>query len=207
LPIWTRWTLPAALAWARANRLDRNVLGRADGEPARLGIVSTGKSWPDTMQALADLGIDDATAKAIGLKVYKVAMPWPLEPQGVREFSAGCAELLVIEEKRSLIEAQIREQLFSATERPLVTGKVDEHGGLLLPEWGELSPAICARTIVARLRRWAQAGADARGGALAEVLARCDRRLADIDAREQALAVQPPSVERIPYFCSGCPHN
>src|SRR5690606_12642400 len=140
----TRWKIPAALAWARANRLDRNSFGRADGEPARLGIVSTGKSWLDTMQALADLGIDEATAKAIGLKVYKVAMPWPLEPQGVREFSAGCAELLVVEEKRSLIEAQIREQLFSATERPLVTGKVDEHGGLLLPEWGGPSPAVRA---------------------------------------------------------------
>jgi indolepyruvate ferredoxin oxidoreductase len=203
----TRWKIPAALAWARANRLDRNVFGRVDGEPARLGIVSTGKSWLDTMQALSDLGIDDATAKAIGLKVYKVAMPWPLEPQGIREFCAGCAEVLVVEEKRSLIEAQLREQLYTATERPLLTGKVDENGAPMLPEWGELSPAICARTIVERLRRYAQAGADARGAALTEVLARCERRLAEIDAREQALTANPPSVERIPYFCSGCPHN
>ncbi|TXL63539.1 indolepyruvate ferredoxin oxidoreductase family protein [Zeimonas arvi] len=203
----SRWKIPAALAWARANRLDRHVLGRADGEPARLGILSTGKSWLDTMQALADLGIDDATAKAIGLRVYKVAMPWPLEPEGVREFCAGCDEVLVIEEKRSLIEAQLKEVLYPLAQRPLVTGKQDERGAPMLAEWGELSPAICARAIVARLRRFASAGADARGGSLAEVLARCDARLGQIEAREQALAVQPPSIERIPYFCSGCPHN
>ncbi|MFA7665803.1 MAG: indolepyruvate ferredoxin oxidoreductase family protein [Burkholderiaceae bacterium] len=204
----TRWKIPAALAWARANRLDRNVFGRADGEPARLGIVSTGKSWLDTMQALAELGIDEATARAIGLKVYKVAMPWPLEPEGIRAFCEGCAEVLVIEEKRSLIEAQLREQLYPLAQRPLITGKVDENGALLLPEWGELSPAICARTIVARLRRWAEAGGnDARGGSLTEALARSERRLAEIAAREQALVTQLPSISRIPYFCSGCPHN
>ncbi|MCM5569762.1 indolepyruvate ferredoxin oxidoreductase family protein [Burkholderiaceae bacterium FT117] len=203
----TRWKIPAALAWARANRLDRNVFGRPDGEPARLGIVSTGKSWLDTMQALADLGIDDATAKAIGLRVYKVAMPWPLEPEGIREFCAGCEEILVIEEKRSLIEAQLKEHLYALDWRPRIVGKLDERGATMLPEWGELTPAICARTIVARLRRSNEVGADERGGRLEDVLARCDAQLARIDAREQALAAQPPSIERIPYFCSGCPHN
>src|SRR5690606_246170 len=191
LPILTRWKLPAALAWARANRLDRNVLGRADGEPARLGIVSTGKSWLDTMQALADMGIDDAAAKAIGLRVYKVAMPWPLEPDGIREFCAGCDEVLVIAEKRSLIEAQLKEALYPLDQRPLVVGKSDGAGGMLLPEWGELSPAICARTITARLQRFAAAGAgasDARGGPLDAVLARCEARLALLAAKDKATA-------------------
>ncbi|HRP29689.1 MAG TPA: indolepyruvate ferredoxin oxidoreductase family protein, partial [Burkholderiaceae bacterium] len=218
----TRWKMPAALAWARANRLDRNVFGRADGEPARLGIVSTGKSWLDTMQALADLGIDDATAKAIGLRVYKVAMPWPLEPEGIREFCSGCDEVLVIEEKRSLIEAQLKEALYPLAQRPLVTGKTDGDGAMLLPEWGELTPALCARTIVARLRRFAEsasasaasagagAGAgvdDARGGPLDAVLARCETRLALLDAKDKATAELVPAGDRIPYFCSGCPHN
>ena len=205
-----RWKIPAALAWARANRLDRNVLGRADGEPARLGIISTGKSWLDTMQALADLGIDDATAKAIGLRVYKVAMPWPLEPEGIREFCAGCDEVLVVEEKRSLIEAQLKEALYPLAQRPLVIGKTDETGALLLPEWGELSPALCARTITARLRRFAarQAdGGDARGGPLDAALARCEARLALLDAKEKASTELAPAGDRIPYFCSGCPHN
>src|SRR5690606_35676050 len=206
----TRWKVPAALAWARANRLDRNVLGRADGEPARLGIVSTGKSWLDTMQGLADLGIDDATARAIGLRVYKVAMPWPLEPEGIREFCAGCDEILVIEEKRSLIEAQLKEALYPLAQRPVVVGKTDENGRLLLPEWGELTPALCARTITARLRRFAgQDGAsgDARGGPLDAALARCEARVALLDAKERASVDLVPAGDRIPYFCSGCPHN
>ena len=206
----TRYKIPAALAWARANRLDRNVLGRPDGEPARLGIVSTGKSWLDVMQALADLGIDDATAKAIGLRVYKVAMPWPIEPEGIREFCAGCDEVLVIEEKRSLIEAQLKEALYPLAQRPAITGKSDQTGAPMLPEWGELTPAICARTITARLRRFAEgAGAqgDMRGGRLGEALARCEARLALLDAKEKATVAQGLSLERIPYFCSGCPHN
>jgi indolepyruvate ferredoxin oxidoreductase len=206
----TRWKIPAARAWARANRLDRNVFGRADGEPARLGIVSTGKSWLDTMQALADLGIDDATAKAIGLRVYKVAMPWPLEPVGIREFCAGCDEILVIEEKRSLVEAQLRDALYPLAQRPMVVGKVDENGAMLLPEWGELTPAICARTITARLRRFAQRGlgaGDARGGPLEAALARCEARVALLDAKEKASVDLVPAGDRIPYFCSGCPHN
>nr|MBA3478132.1 indolepyruvate ferredoxin oxidoreductase family protein [Lautropia sp.] len=154
------YKLPAALAYARANRLDANVYGRPDGEPTRLGIVTTGKTWLDVMQALVDLGIDDGTARSIGLKVYKVSMPWPLEPHGIRGFSDGCAELLVVEEKRSLIEAQLKEVLYSAAERTVVVGKADQAGAPLLPEWGELSPAACARVIAARLLR-------GRGGAVA----------------------------------------
>ena len=202
----TRFKLPAALAWARANRLDRNVFGVADGEPARLGIVSSGKAWLDVMQALSDLGIDEQEARAIGLRIYKVAMPWPLEPIGMREFCAGCSEVLVVEEKRSLIEAQLKDILYALPERPRVTGKADASGAPLLPEWGELSPGMCAKAIVSRLS--AARGPVASGaGGLDETLRRCHERLARLADKEQAEAARAAPVERIPYFCSGCPHN
>jgi indolepyruvate ferredoxin oxidoreductase len=202
----THWKLPAALAYARANRLDAHAFGRPDGEPARLGIVSTGKSWLDVMQALADLGIDEASARAAGLKVWKVAMPWPLEPEGLRGFAAGCEELLVVEEKRALIESQLKEALYPLAERPRVVGKTDEHGAALVPDYGELSPASCARLIAGRLRRWAARPADARGALSAELITRIDAQLARLDAK-QTSATAPIATERIPYFCSGCPHN
>ena len=201
------YKLPAALAYARANRLDANVFGRPDGEPARLGIVTTGKTWLDVMQALHDLGIDDATARRIGLKVYKVTMPWPLEPHGIREFGAGCRQLLVIEEKRSLIEAQLKDVFYPLAERPGILGKTDERDAPLLPEWGELSPAACARVVAACLLRLRGAGEDAQGSLPEEVAARMEQRLALLDAKAQAGLKKVTTLDRIPYFCSGCPHN
>ena len=100
--------------------------------PARkLGIITTGKSFGDTMQALADLGIDENVARDIGLRVYKVAMSWPLEPQGARRFAQGLEEILVVEEKRQLIEYQIKEELYTWEEgkrSPRVVGKFDDNG-------------------------------------------------------------------------------
>ena len=204
-----RWKLPAARAYARANRLDRMVLGRPSGEPARLGIVSTGKSWLDTMQALADLGIDDETARRIGLRVYKVAMPWPLEPDGIREFCAGCAEVLVIEEKRALIESQIKETLYAERQRPHVTGKSSPSGAPLVPEGGELSPALLARIITDRLGAVDLLPGPAGQTTLIEpeLAARIAARLGEIERVEQRASRAVLPIERIPYFCSGCPHN
>ncbi|MBP8305844.1 MAG: indolepyruvate ferredoxin oxidoreductase family protein [Burkholderiaceae bacterium] len=208
-----RYKLPAALAYARSNRLDANVFGRDDqgegGGPCQLAIVSTGKSWLDVMQALADLGIDDASARRIGLKVFKVAMPWPLEPQGIREFCAGAAEVLVIEEKRSLIEAQIKEHLYDMAERPRVVGKRDEQGAPCVPDFGELSPVLCARLIASRLRLLADGrrSEEQRGVYSDDVRARVDARLAILEAKERGAARHFEIIERIPYFCSGCPHN
>ncbi len=224
-----RYKVPAALAYAHANRLNANVFGRDDvaegGDPARLAIVSTGKSWLDVMQALADLGIDDSTARAIGLKVMKVSMPWPLEPRALRAFCEGSAEVLVIEEKRALIEGQLKEMLYAAGVHLPVLGKRDERGAALVPEWGELSPALCARLIGARLREFAGATGDAahaarRGTITPELLARIDRRLETLERRDPSpdvragteagrvpVALEAVSIERIPYFCAGCPHN
>ncbi|MCC6197561.1 MAG: indolepyruvate ferredoxin oxidoreductase family protein, partial [Burkholderiales bacterium] len=211
----TRHKIPAAIAYARVNRLDANVFGRPDladgGEPARLGIVSSGKGWLDVMQALADLGIDASVARRIGLKVFKVAMPWPLEPHALRAFCDGLDEVLVVEEKRALIEPQIKALLFADTQRPRVLGKTDPQGAPLVPETGELSPALCARVIAARLRALAAApdtsSQRARGVVDAEALARAESWLAVLDAKERGPGKVFGTIERIPYFCSGCPHN
>jgi indolepyruvate ferredoxin oxidoreductase len=188
-----RYKLAAALAFARANRLDRTII---DGPKRRFGIVTTGKSYLDVRQALDDLGISDAQAADIGISIYKVAMPWPLEPEGVRAFAEGLDEILVVEEKRALIEGQLKEILYGAnlSSRPRVLGKHDEDGNWILPSAGELTPAQIARAIAGRMTRWHTSPA-------------IEERLSFLEAKEASLAQQPPSAKRIPYFCSGCPHN
>ncbi len=199
----------AALAYVRANGLDRIVW---DSPKARLGIVTTGKSYGDTMQALADLGIDEGVARDIGIRVYKVAMSWPLEPQGARKFAQGLEEILVVEEKRQLIEYQIKEELYDWREGqrpPRVVGKFDDNGEWsyaegqpagtwLLPASYEHSPAMVAKAIASRL---AKLGMDRQLGE------RYRNRLAFLEFKEKALAKQPIVALRQPYFCSGCPHN
>ena len=204
----------AALAYVRANKLDRIVW---DSPHARMGIVTTGKSFGDTMQALADLGINEDVARDIGLRVYKVAMTWPLEPQGARKFAEGLEEIFVVEEKRQLIEYQIKEELYtweaSKSPPPRVVGKFDDNGEWsqsagqpagtwLLPAQYEHSPAIVARALA---KRFAKLGLD-------KVLGdrtgnRYGARLAFLDAKEKALARPRVTSVRQPYFCSGCPHN
>src|SRR5690606_23975444 len=112
----------AARAFARANRLDKAVI---DGPDRAIGIVTVGKSYLDVRQALDDLRIDEAEARRLGLSVYKVAMPWPLEPSGVRSFCEGLDEVLVVEEKRAVIENQLKEQLYNwhTAKRPRIVGK------------------------------------------------------------------------------------
>jgi indolepyruvate ferredoxin oxidoreductase len=188
-----RYKLYAALAFARANRLDRTII---DGPRRRLGIVTTGKSYLDVRQALDDLGIDDDRAREIGISLYKVGMSWPLEPEGVRKFAEGLEEILVVEEKRALIENQLKEQLYNwvAERRPRVNGKFDEARNWILPSAGELTPAGIARAIAGRLARFHTSREIA-------------QRLAFLERKEASLAQQPQTVRRTPYFCSGCPHN
>ena len=144
--------LDAARAYGRANGLDRTVI---DGPGRRLGIVTTGKSYLDVRQALDDLGIDENTARRLGIALYKVGMSWPLEPEGIRRFAGGLDEILVVEEKRDFIEGQIKELLYNlpATERPRVIGKCDEAGRPLLRASGELDPGGVAQTLAERLLR------------------------------------------------------
>jgi indolepyruvate ferredoxin oxidoreductase len=194
-----RHRLYAALAFARANRLNRPVLGAA--RPS-LGIVTAGKSYLDVRQAFDDLGIDQAVAEQLGLAIYKVAMTWPLEPQGVRAFCEGLDEVLVIEEKRAVIENQLKEQLYNwhTDKRPRLTGKFDrdypdQPAEPQLPAYGELSPARIARAIAELLRRHDR------------TTERIEERLAFLDRKEQALNREEMSLRRVPHFCSGCPHN
>jgi indolepyruvate ferredoxin oxidoreductase len=199
----------AALAYARANELDKIIW---NSSKAKLGIVTTGKSFGDVMQALADLGIDQETAGHIGLRVYKVAMSWPLEPQGARRFAEGLEEILVVEEKRQLIEYQIKEELYNWKEgvrAPRVVGKFDDSGEWsrsggqpagtwLLPAHYEHSPAMVARAIAQRLEKL---------GLTQSLGSQFKERLAFLDFKEKALARPRVTAIRQPYFCSGCPHN
>ena len=197
--------LPAVLAYARANRLNFVAY---DSPRARLGIVAAGKSYLDVRQALEHLGIDEAAAARIGIRVYKLGMTWPLEPQGLHAFALGLEEILVVEEKRPLIEDQVRALLYHWPDarRPRVLGKRADDAGpneWLLPPTGELSAEQVALVIHARVSRF-----------YAE--ARLDERAAWLRAKEEALAKPPLSPQltgylsdagRVPWFCSGCPHN
>jgi indolepyruvate ferredoxin oxidoreductase len=187
--------MAAIAAFARANQLDRVVL---DSKPARLGIIATGKAYLDLRQALADLGISERDAQEIGLRIYKVALTWPLEESGAKRFAEGLQDVLVVEEKRGFIEDQLVRILYNmdASKRPSVVGKRDEQGATLLPSEGELTPTIVASALVARLRRL---------GHQSPVL---EQRLARLEAFEHPATMRAPmALQRTPYFCSGCPHN
>jgi indolepyruvate ferredoxin oxidoreductase len=192
----------AVMAYARANRLNQAIWASPQ---ARLGIVTTGKAYNDVRQALEDLGIDEAEAQRIGIRLFKVGMPWPLEPTAIASFCRGLEEVLVIEEKRQLVEYQLKEQLYNLPDsaRPRIVGKFDSHGEwdvpqsqMLLPTTGELTPPMVARVIADRIGRFHASD-------------RIKTRLAFLDAKEAVLKKpgQVIPIARIPYFCSGCPHN
>ncbi|NBW25370.1 MAG: indolepyruvate ferredoxin oxidoreductase family protein [Betaproteobacteria bacterium] len=213
----TKWY--AALAYVRANRLNHNVI---EGPNDRFGLMASGKAYNDTRQALLDLGLDDATCRRLGIRLHKVAVVWPLEAQLTREFATGLQEILVVEEKRQVIEYQLKEELYHwrADVRPRVVGKFTVSDDATSPygiggEWSapdpaanrllranaDLSPSMIARAIAQRLKAL---------GVDADVQARMDAQLAILDAKErsmQALTLGTPLPERQPWFCSGCPHN
>ncbi|WP_428099046.1 indolepyruvate ferredoxin oxidoreductase family protein [Candidatus Rariloculus sp.] len=189
-----RHKLNAALAFARANALNYVAI---ESSAPRLGIVTTGKAHLDVLQALEDLGISRRLAAEIGITIFKVGMSWPLEPQGIREFAEGLDEIIVVEEKRGVIESQLKEQLYNwqAKLRPLIIGKHDEHGEWILPSTGELTPARIARVLARRMQQF-HSSADV------------DRRVRFLEEQERHLAlIDADDVRRMPHFCSGCPHN
>ncbi len=186
--------MDAVKAFVRANGFDKTVI---DPPRARIGIMTTGKAYLDTRQALEDLGISEERARALGIRLYKVGVTWPLEPEGAKRFAHGLEEVIVIEEKRSNLEDQLVRLLYNlpASERPLVVGKTDETGRIIFPSEGELSPTGVAMVIAGRLMK--------HGGESPEL----NQRLARLEAKEKLLNAPPPKVARTPFFCSGCPHN
>jgi len=200
---------PAALAYIRANRLNHNVV---EGPQDRLGIIASGKAYSDTRQALLDLGLDDNACRTLGIRVHKVSVVWPLEPESVRDFAQGLREILVVEEKRPIIEQQLKDELYhqSPERRPAVFGKFAHGDGgewshrkpaedWLLRAKADLSPAQVAKAIAQRL---------AALGVPADVQARMDIRLREIEAKERATAQgDNRASDRLPWFCPGCPHN
>ncbi|MET0322188.1 MAG: indolepyruvate ferredoxin oxidoreductase family protein [Duganella sp.] len=202
----------AALAYGRANKLNKIVW---DSPKPKIGIITAGKSYLDTRQALADLGIDEQAAADIGIRLYKIGMTWPLEADGVHEFAKGLDEILVVEEKRQILEYALKEELYNLPDgqRPRVVGKFDDtgewsnkgktgHGDWLLPATYELNPAQIARAIASRIAHYCD------GHPVAE---RVKQRIAFLEAKELALTSLPvksnPQTDRTPFFCSGCPHN
>jgi indolepyruvate ferredoxin oxidoreductase len=204
----------AALAYIRANKLNHNVV---QGPHDRFGIIASGKAYNDTRQALLDLGLDDATCQRLGIRVHKVGVVWPLESHSTREFAMGLQEILVVEEKRQLIEYQIKEALYNWRDdvRPKVLGKFDEeegettggewsvsnpHSRTLLRANADLTPALIAKALAKRLKKL---------GLDADTTARMDAQLAILEAKECSLQVLNVNAigERTPWFCSGCPHN
>ncbi len=187
------YKIDAVRAFARANKIDKIIT--SGGANAKVGVISTGKSYLDVRGAMDLLEIDEVRANEMGLRLYKVGMPWPLEPEGIKAFAEGLDLIIVVEEKRALIEAQLKEILFDMSERPKVIGKRDEYGQWLFPakaalETNEVAVAVGERLIQAEL-----------GGEGVKHL------VSDLKRLRGNKPVTPEAFVRTPYFCAGCPHN
>jgi indolepyruvate ferredoxin oxidoreductase len=188
--------LELARRYARANGLNR-ILGAAD---ARLGIVAAGSSYLDVCQALSDLGLDGSQMDGAGIRVLKLGLVYPLDGEIIREFAAGLDEIIVVEEKRAFIETMVKETLYSAEHRPLVSGKFGQDGRVLFRQDADVTPDAIAAAIAQRLVSGPGAGPAGLASGLRSWL---ERRAARAAARPVSL----PLIARRPVFCSGCPHN
>ncbi|HEX2726576.1 MAG TPA: indolepyruvate ferredoxin oxidoreductase family protein, partial [Beijerinckiaceae bacterium] len=182
----------AMLAFVRANNLNRVML--TGGRIPKIGVITVGKSYLDVRQAMDELGLDEVTANDMGLRLYKVACPWPLSQRELVDFARGLDLVMVVEEKRSLIEVQVREELYGTANQPVCIGKKDEEGRWLFPVKGALDPNDIAIALGERLLR------HHRNDALAA-------RVARLKDAQRVLAATGDVATRIPYFCPGCPHN
>jgi indolepyruvate ferredoxin oxidoreductase len=182
----------AAVAFARVNNLNRITL--RGGPHPKIGVVSTGKSYLDVLQALEELGIDEVKAAKIGLRLLKVGMVWPLDHDIVAEFAKGLDLIIVVEEKRLLLETHVREVLFNDRTRPIVVGKDDEEGRILFPPYGTLEPNQIAVAIGERILK-------------RKLWPDIKRRVDEIKTAMGAGQGEADLAARVPYFCAGCPHN
>ncbi len=182
----------AMLAFVRANKLNRVVI--SGGRNPKIGIITVGKSYLDVRQAFDELGIDEVKCNDLGIKVYKVACPWPISRRELREFAEGLELIIVVEEKRSLIEVQVREELYGSANQPVVIGKRDEQENWLFPVKGALDPNEIAIAVGERVLKRAHND---------ELATRVSR----LKQGQSAVAAMTDVSARTPYFCSGCPHN
>ncbi len=183
----------AAAAFIRVNNINRIVY--SGGRKARLGIITTGKSFLDVRQALDDLGIDEKKAGQLGIRLFKVGCSWPLDLEHIKDFASGLETIIVVEEKRSLIETQVREVLYGTSMQPKVVGKKDERGEWLFPAKGALDPNDIAIAIGERVLKTI--------GPSEEIAGRVGR----LRQYQAMLADTKDIAGRTPFFCSGCPHN
>lgn len=181
----------AAEAFAHANKIDKRVLGQAG---ARIGLVAAGKNWLDLVSALDALGIDEEAALAMGITTYKVGQVWPLDMRGFHDWADGLDLIVVVEEKRKLIEVQVKEAIFDDRRGRRVYGYKDGHGNRLFPQKFALDPADIAVKL---------------GNILIEEGCATERTRAGIATVEEARRASnaPDLAKRVPWFCSGCPHN
>jgi len=194
----------AALAYARENKLNHTTI---DSKDAKLGIIASGKSYLDVLEALEELGIDEDMAAKVGLRLFKVSMPWPLEPDSVREFAQGLDEILVVEEKRQFVEYQLKEQLYNWRDdvRPRVIGKFDDKGEWVAPrgEWllppkADFSVSQVARVIAGRVKQYITD---------TNIQDQIKARLTFLEAKDAVLKKAIETPFRPAFYCSGCPHN
>ncbi|WP_424977939.1 indolepyruvate ferredoxin oxidoreductase family protein [Leisingera sp. S232] len=184
--------LDAVRAFAEANPIDKRIY---DIKEARFGFVSTGKGHLDLMEALRLLGLDETACRRLGIDIYKVGMVWPLDRSDALKFVKGKQEVLVVEEKRGIIESQFKENFYDwpGSKPEKMVGKYDSQGAPLIPWTGELSPLLLAPIVAARLDKFFPEE--------------------NLPAKAAALTAEPPKLldvpgaTRTPYFCSGCPHN
>ena len=182
----------AMLAFVEANKLNRIIT--SGGPNAKIGIITTGKSYLDVRQAFDDLGIDEVRANDLGIRLFKIGCPWPIGKAALMEFAAGLEMIIVVEEKRSLIEVQLREELYGTPNQPICVGKKDERGNWLFPVKGALDPNDIAIAIGERISRYRRSE-------------EIEAKVARLKQAQAMLAEAQDVAVRTPYFCSGCPHN
>lgn len=185
--------LEAVKAFVKANTLDKTLFR---GRKARFGLITCGKTFHDARQALEDLGLKETEAAEMGIALYKVGVSWPLEPTRLKEFAEGLEEVIIIEEKRPFIETQVRDILYELPEknRPRVVGKRDNEGNPLLSELSELHVPEIARVIGQRFLKISKS-------------AKVQEGMKKLDKLFEAQLKKEPELVRLPFYCSGCPHN
>ena len=186
----------AMLAFVRANQLNKTIT--SGGRNPKIGIITTGKAYLDVRQAFDELGLDEIKCYNLGVRLFKIGCVWPIPREELLEFAQGLDLIIVVEEKRSLIEVQVREELYGTANQPVCIGKKDEHGNWLFPAKGALDANDVAIAIGERVLKLAPNG---------DLAAEMAAQVARLKSAQQTMKATGDVALRVPYFCSGCPHN